>query len=367
MSFERRVVGLIALGAKQSGRFFSGEDLALLRTLANQGAVAVQNAQSYHTLKRVNQELRDAQSRLIEAERFAAIGELSALVAHGIRNPLAGIKAAAQYAELDLPSDHPLHENIADIITEVDKLEGRIKALLDFARPFEPHPAPCDVGQIVRDALASLRTQITAQGITVATEIDPALPQAQLDYAQIEQVLLALMSNAIEAMPRGGRLGVSVGARPTTRAGCASRSPTADRVSRPISSRTSSISSSPASRAAPASGSPSPRRSSSCTAAASAPRARWPSAAASSSSCRCRPAAAPRGRCRRRAGRAAREAADGTRRSARAVPGDETTAAARRCGCARPCRGSRDVGGVRVRVRRCGRSEDRRARRPHWT
>jgi signal transduction histidine kinase len=209
MTFERRVVGLIALGAKRSGRFFSIEDLALLRTLANQGAVAVQNARSYHTLKRVNQELRDAQSRLIEAERFAAIGELSALVAHGIRNPLAGIKAAAQYAELDLPTDHPLHENIADIITEVDKLEGRIKALLDFARPFEPHPAPCDVAQMVRDALASLRNQITAQGITVLTEIDPELPQVQLDYAQIEQVLLALLSNAIEAMPRGGRLAVT--------------------------------------------------------------------------------------------------------------------------------------------------------------
>jgi len=209
MTFERRVVGLIALGAKRSGRFFSGEDLALMRTLANQGAVAVQNARSVHTLKRVNQELRDAQSRLIEAERFAAIGELSALVAHGIRNPLAGIKAAAQYAELDLPSDHPLHENIADIITEVDKLEGRIKALLDFARPFEPHPAPCDVAQIVRDALASLRNQISAHGINVVTDFDPELPQAHLDFAQIEQVLLALMSNAIEAMPRGGRLAVS--------------------------------------------------------------------------------------------------------------------------------------------------------------
>ena len=209
MTFERRVVGLIALGAKRSGRFFSGEDLALLRTLANQGAVAVQNARSYHTLKRVNQELRDAQSRLIEAERFAAIGELSALVAHGIRNPLAGIKAAAQYAELDLPGDHPLRENVADIITEVDKLEGRIKALLDFARPFEPHPAPCDVAQIVRDALASLRTQIAAHNITVVTDFDPALPPAELDYAQIEQVLLALMSNAIEAMPRGGRLAVT--------------------------------------------------------------------------------------------------------------------------------------------------------------
>jgi signal transduction histidine kinase len=209
MSFERRLVGIIALGQKESGRFYSGEDLALLRTLANQGAVAVVNARSYHTLMRVNQELREAQSRLIEAERFAAIGELSALVAHGIRNPLAGIKAAAQYADLDLPNDHPLRENIVDIITEVDRLEGRIKALLDFARPFEPHPSPCHVGAVINDALASLRMQIAAQGIAVTTDVQPDLPQAQLDYAQIEQVLLALMSNAVEAMPRGGRLAVT--------------------------------------------------------------------------------------------------------------------------------------------------------------
>jgi hypothetical protein len=65
------------------------------------------------------------------------------------------------------------------------------------------------VGAIIADALASLRMQVAAQGIAVTTDIDPTLPQAELDYAQIEQVLLALMSNAIEAMPRGGRLAVS--------------------------------------------------------------------------------------------------------------------------------------------------------------
>jgi signal transduction histidine kinase len=213
MSFEQRLVGFLALGQKENGRFYNGEDLELLRTLANQGAVAVENARSYRALVRANEELRAAQSRLIEAERFAAIGELSASVAHGIRNPLAGIKAAAQFADLDLPKDHPLRENIVDIISEVDKLESRIKALLDFAKPFEPRPAPCDVARIIADAVASLRSQITAQGITLITEIDPSLPEVQLDYAQIEQVLLALMSNAVEAMPGGGQLTVS--ARPT--------------------------------------------------------------------------------------------------------------------------------------------------------
>jgi signal transduction histidine kinase len=211
MAFERRLVGFLALGQKQSGRFYSSEDSELLRTLANQGAVAIENARSYRALVRANEELRAAQSRLIDAERLAAIGELSASVAHGIRNPLAGIKAAAQFAKLDLSEDHPLHENIVDIVSEVDKLESRIKALLDFARPFQPHRAPCQVKQLITDSVAYLRSQIAAQGIEVSTGIEPGLPEVQLDYAQIEQVLLALLSNAVEAMPRGGRL--RVGAR----------------------------------------------------------------------------------------------------------------------------------------------------------
>ncbi len=209
MSFERRLVGFLALGQKESGRFYSGEDLELLRTLANQGAVAVENAHSYRALVRANEELRAAQSRLIEAERFAAIGELSASVAHGIRNPLAGIKAAAQFADLDLARDHPLHENIVDIIGEVDKLEGRIKALLDFARPFQPHRAPCRVEDIIADALTSMRSQILSQKVALSTAVEPDLPPAELDYAQIEQVLLALLSNAVEAMPEGGEVTVS--------------------------------------------------------------------------------------------------------------------------------------------------------------
>lgn len=210
MTFERRLTGFVALGDKESGAFYSREDLGLLRTLANQGAVAVENARSYRALVQANEELRAAQSRLIEAERFAAIGELSAAVAHGIRNPLAGIKAAAQFASLELPSAHPLHENIQDIIGETDKLEARIRTLLDFAKPFEPHPAPCRLEHIVDSAIGSLRSEIIARGIDVSTAVDARLPDVLVDYAQIEQVLLALLSNAVEAMPGGGRISVRV-------------------------------------------------------------------------------------------------------------------------------------------------------------
>lgn len=209
MTFESRLAGFLALGSKESGAFYSREDLELLRTLANQGAVAVQNAQSYRALLRANHELHAAQSRLVEAERLAAIGELSAAVAHGIRNPVAGIKAAAQFATLDLSAEHPLRESLADIIGEADKLESRIRTLLDFAKPFEPHPDRCRVAEVVSSALASLRPQIGAQSIAVVTDLEPGLPDAELDYAQIEQVLLALLSNAVEAMPSGGRLTIA--------------------------------------------------------------------------------------------------------------------------------------------------------------
>jgi signal transduction histidine kinase len=65
------------------------------------------------------------------------------------------------------------------------------------------------VGRIIDEALASLRSHIASQGIVLSTDVDARLPEAHLDYAQIEQVLLALLSNAVEAMPGGGELRVS--------------------------------------------------------------------------------------------------------------------------------------------------------------
>ncbi|MEA2625707.1 MAG: two-component system, NtrC family, sensor histidine kinase AtoS [Candidatus Binatota bacterium] len=157
-------------------------------------------------LVRTNDELRAAQTRLIETERFAAIGELSAAVAHGIRNPLAGIKAAAHVARLDVDDHHSLQESISDIIGEADKLEARIKTLLDFSKPFEPRLAPCRIDAIAAAAVESLHRQVAARGIDLQVEVDPGMPELMADCAQLEQVLLALLSNALEATPSGGRI-----------------------------------------------------------------------------------------------------------------------------------------------------------------
>lgn len=150
-----------------------------------------------------------AQARLIEAERFAAIGELSAAVAHGIRNPVAGIKVAAQLASLELPADHPLRGNVDDIVSEADRLEARITTLLNFARPFEPDARRCRLGDLVEAAVASMRHHAESRGLTLVAAIPQDLPAAVVDEAQIEQVLLDLISNAVDATPAGGTITVA--------------------------------------------------------------------------------------------------------------------------------------------------------------
>jgi signal transduction histidine kinase len=159
-------------------------------------------------LARSNDELRAAQGRLIEAERFAAIGELSAAVAHGIRNPVAGIKLGAQLVREELAAEHRLSANVSEIIKEADRLETWIRTLLDFAKPFEPHPTRESIARVIDEAVAFLRNRMTAQGIELVVELPPALPAANLDRAQIEQVLVTLLSNAADAMPTGGRITV---------------------------------------------------------------------------------------------------------------------------------------------------------------
>lgn len=209
MLLEQRLVGFLALGEKGSGRMYGGEDLDLLATLASQAAVAVQNARAYRTLAETNRELREARDRLVQAERLAAIGELSAAVAHGIRNPVAGIKTAAEVGVRTIGPDHALRQSFLDILSEADALDARISELLDFARPFVPHPAPADLNEIVRGLVHLLRRQIAERHLDVGLDLAPELPPHELDEAQIEQVALALMTNAMEAMGAGGRLTLS--------------------------------------------------------------------------------------------------------------------------------------------------------------
>jgi signal transduction histidine kinase len=167
-------------------------------------------------LAAANDELRAVQHQLVTTERMAAIGEVVAAVAHGIRNPLANIRAAAQIALLDWrPEAVPSQggRSLIQIIGEVDRLEARLKDLLRSVRPTERQIMPFDVNSVIHTALRAAAGRIDEAGLAVNESLAPALPIIMGDPALLEQVFVNLIGNAVEATAKGGTITLTTYAR----------------------------------------------------------------------------------------------------------------------------------------------------------
>jgi len=166
-------------------------------------------------LAQANEELTAVQGQLVEAERLAAIGEVVTAVAHGIRNPLANIRAAAQVAGLgsrDSGASAPTTKHLANIMAEVDRLESRLKELLQFVRPAERQNTLVDLNAIVREAANMVAGRIAATRIHLRQTLAPDLPPVSGNAMLLEQVVLSLLANAVEAVPNGdGHVTVATG------------------------------------------------------------------------------------------------------------------------------------------------------------
>jgi two-component system, NtrC family, sensor histidine kinase HydH len=149
-----------------------------------------------------DRELRATQEQLRNRERLAAIGEVSAAVAHGIRNPLANIRASAQVA-LDGRGGG---RHLETIIAETDRLERWLRSLLDVVRPFKIRLTPVDVNALVVDLAALVRERAAAAGVTIELALADGLPVLLGDDVQLQQALLSVMDNALDALARGGTL-----------------------------------------------------------------------------------------------------------------------------------------------------------------
>lgn len=204
-----------ALAASRSGAgatldlaaFGEGEP-GLHVTLVPSGAggalllLAAQTAAEAHAAAQVSEE--------DSTRRLAALGRLSAGVAHEIRNPLSGIGTNAQVLRRRLQPEDPRVRFVNFILDEVTRLDKIIEDLLRFARPPEPRLVAHDLRRSVERALDLARGQIDKAGIEVSVKAADDLPDAFVDPDQTEQVLLNVVLNAVQAMPEGGRLGVTL-------------------------------------------------------------------------------------------------------------------------------------------------------------
>jgi signal transduction histidine kinase len=146
---------------------------------------------------------------MVRVDKLTSLGELSAGIAHEIRNPLAGIKTSAQVLakKLTSASERVL---IDGVLSEIDRLNKIVTDLLNFSRPSPPLPAPVDIPIILEKTLELVMEKLNKSNIRLTRRYDQKLPKVMLDREQLQQVFLNLLLNAIKAMPEGGILTVSL-------------------------------------------------------------------------------------------------------------------------------------------------------------
>ncbi|HZS58702.1 MAG TPA: ATP-binding protein [Gemmatimonadaceae bacterium] len=153
--------------------------------------------------------LRQTQARLVQSERLASIGEMSAAVAHGLRNPLASLRAAAQLGSRHAEGASREHFDV--IIEEVDRLDRRVSHLLSFSRPAPFHPSQESVATLIDDLRPTFAELLKEHRVILEVDAPSSLRPVRVDPMQLEQALLEIISNSLDAMPNGGRL--SIGAK----------------------------------------------------------------------------------------------------------------------------------------------------------
>lgn len=225
---RERVSGMILLGQKKSGELFVDEDTEILTTIANQAGTAIENAESYEELERLNRNLENivqdrtknlkkalsdmemAQEQLIRSESLAAVGQLVAGAAHELNNPIAGamslvetsVETISDWKGLIAGKDEVL-EDLQFSIRELRRSAAIIRSLLDLSRQTQTYVEPVDMNRVIDDALRILYNQYKHIPVVIEKQYGKDIPAVEGNFANLGQVMINIIQNAIQALPGG--------------------------------------------------------------------------------------------------------------------------------------------------------------------
>jgi signal transduction histidine kinase len=185
---------------------FDQADVDLVTTLADQLAIAVDQARRGETLKQVERRCEELRRELARRERLAALGEMAARVAHEVRNPLASIGAFARRAHRQLADDDPGREYLEIVIREAERLERMVGEQLQYATLERPRFKLESVNGVVQEALQAAGERLVRRRVRLLKRLSPDLPPLLLDSERIGRVVGNILDHALDAVAPGGRI-----------------------------------------------------------------------------------------------------------------------------------------------------------------
>jgi len=178
---------------------FLKEERNLLDAIAREVAVIIERREAAAEHERLHEQL-------LHADRLATIGELAAGVAHELNEPLGAVLGFAQLARKHMDLPDPADQDIKKIESAALQAREIVRKLMVFARQTAPHKTRLNLNQLVEDGLYLLESRCAKSRIEVVRNLEEDLPDVVADASQLQQVLVNLVVNAIQAMPEGGRL-----------------------------------------------------------------------------------------------------------------------------------------------------------------
>jgi signal transduction histidine kinase len=152
---------------------------------------------------------RSAENRLIQAAKLAAVGEMAAGIALELNNPLTTVTGFSELVLEELPQDSIYRSELEMVSREARRASDVVRRLLDFSRQGERTRIRADLNEVVNDVIALTRHLIQTNSVNLILKLGEGLPWISIDHNQMKQVLLNLIHNALQAMPKGGELLVS--------------------------------------------------------------------------------------------------------------------------------------------------------------
>lgn len=218
MISKGQTIGILSIYGEEPHRF-TQEEISLLLTIANQAALAIENARLYERarghaeeleqlVEERTKELRAIHAELLQSAKLATLGQLAAGVAHELNNPLGAVSGYLELLQEEMelrPQEMEYMGRIEKRIQQATKIVGELKSL---GMPSEPAWQTIDVNNVLEETLTLVERRLSLHQIKVQREMAPHLPQIHADPDRLQQVFINLITNARQAMEEGGTLRV---------------------------------------------------------------------------------------------------------------------------------------------------------------